>query len=88
MDETQEITAQIIGNENILGQMHTAVTRAFAGFLLSVGSTEGATPEEKLANLLSGLEEASSNAESVLTGFVDVYDETQTLKTQLATSEE
>lgn len=83
MDETQEITSQIIGNTDVLSQMHMDVTRAFAAFLLSVGNVEGATPDEKLENLLAGLEQASAGAKDLLEGFVELYDDTAELKAQL-----
>lgn len=83
MDETQEITSQIIGNNDVLNQMHLDVTRAFAGFLLSVGQVEGDTPDEKLENLLTGLEQATAGAQELLQGFVEIYDDTAELKAQL-----
>lgn len=83
MDEQQEITSQINGNTNILSQMHLDVTRAFAGFLLSVGRVEGGTAEEKLENLLAGLEQATAGAQDLLEGFVELYDDTAELQARL-----
>jgi hypothetical protein len=83
MDETQEITSQIIGNIDVLSQMHMDVTRAFASFLLSVGQVEGETPDEKLENLLAGLEQATAGAQDLLQDFVALYDDTAELKAQL-----
>jgi hypothetical protein len=63
--------------------MHMDVTRAFASFLLSVGQVEGETPDEKLENLLAGLEQATAGAQDLLQDFVALYDDTAELKAQL-----